>query len=63
MEPFTAWVDFQEEMLKLHRAQLDAAQKAFRAGAGAAAAQTAATKAAEAGLDMWKSWFRLWGIK
>lgn len=63
MEPFTAWADFQEEMLKLQRLNLDAAKKALDVGGDAVAAQRAVTKAAEAGVDTWKSWLRLWGLK
>lgn len=63
MEPFTAWVEFQEEMLKLQRLNLEAAKKALNAGSNAVAAQKAAVDAAEAGANAWKNWFRLWGIK
>lgn len=63
MEPFTAWVDFQEEMLKLQRLNLEAASKALDAGGDVVAAQKAVTRAAQAGVDTWKSWLRLWGWK
>ncbi|WP_380873904.1 hypothetical protein ACFB49_44540 [Sphingomonas sp. DBB INV C78] len=63
MEPFTAWVDFQEEMLKLQRAQLDATKQMIDAGADAVATQKAAAQATDAGIKAWKSWFHLWGIK
>ncbi|AGH48835.1 MULTISPECIES: hypothetical protein [Sphingomonadales] len=63
MEPFSAWIDFQAEMVKLQRSQLAAAQKAVEAGGDMVAAQKAMADAAEAGARAWKSWFRLWGLK
>jgi hypothetical protein len=60
IEPFSAWVSFQEEMLKLQKAQLDAARKALEAGSHMAAAQKAGEQAAHAGLKAWASWFDLW---
>ena len=63
MEPFTAWVDFQEEMLKLQRAQIDVAAKAVDVGFDAPATQRAAAEATDAGVKAWQSWFRIWGIK
>ena len=63
MEPFTAWVEFQEEMLKLQRAQIDVATKAIDAGIDAPVTQQAAADATDAGVKAWQSWFRIWGIK
>lgn len=63
MEPFTAWVEFQEEMLKLQRLNVEAAKRTLDAGSNVVAAQKAVAKAAEANVGAWKSWFRLWGIK
>lgn len=63
MEPFTAWVDFQEQMLKLQRAQIDVAKTAIDAGFDARATQQAAADATDAGVKAWQSWFRVWGIK
>lgn len=63
IEPFSAWVDFQEQMIKLQREQLDAAKKAVAAGGDMIAAQEAAQKAARANLKAWKSWLDLWTLK
>lgn len=63
MEPFTAWIEFQEEMLKLQRAQIDVAMKAVDVGLDAVATQRAAADATDAGVKAWQSWFRIWGIK
>jgi len=60
IEPFSAWVSFQEEMIKLQKAQLEAARKAMEAGKDLAAAQQAGEQAARASLKAWSSWLDLW---
>jgi len=60
IEPFSAWVDFQEQMLELQRAQLEAAKRAMEAGMDVSAAQEAAERAAKANIKAWQSWLGLW---
>ncbi|HWW64410.1 MAG TPA: hypothetical protein VNZ43_06595 [Sphingomonadaceae bacterium] len=60
IEPFSSWVAFQEEMIKLQQAQLEATKKAFEAGTDIEAARRAGEQAAHAGLKAWSNWLDLW---
>jgi len=60
IEPFSAWIDFQEQMIELQRAQLEATKRAIKAGSDMIDAQKAAEQAAKANIRAWQSWLDLW---
>jgi multidrug efflux pump subunit AcrA (membrane-fusion protein) len=62
-DPFSAWIDFQEQMLELQRAQLEAAKRAIEGGADMTAAKRAAENAAQLNIKAWQSWLDLWKPK
>jgi len=59
----TLGVEMQRDLLKAQKVQMDAAQKWLDAGRDVMKLQQAGQKAAEANLDVWKQWSRMWGWK
>ena len=56
-------IEMQREILRAQKAQLDAAQKMLDAGKQVTALQETGQKVAEANLEAWKHWSKLWGWK
>lgn len=60
---FSTAIEMQREILRAQKAQLDAAQKMLDAGKQVTALQETGQKVAEANLEAWKRWSKLWGWK
>ena len=60
---FSTAVEMQREILRAQKAQMEAAQKMLGTAKQMNALQEAGQKAAEANLQAWKQWPKLWGWK
>lgn len=60
---FSTAIGMQAEILKAQRAQMDAAQKMLNMGKQVADAQQVSRKAAEANMQAFNAWAKMWGWK
>lgn len=59
---FSTAIEMQREILRAQQAQLDAAQKALNTATAATNFQKLGKQAADAQIQAWTSWARLWGV-
>ena len=59
----TEWIKLQEQMLGLHRQQMDAARKMADAAGHGIKLQKSLVDAAQANARAWDGWVSLWGGK